>query len=102
MIDFRRLNTALPALAVLQALGLEEASRTPTEWRGKCPFHASECRRSRSLAVSLESGHWYCHNARCHATGDLIDLWSRYHSVTLHDAARRLASMFSTEQEEER
>lgn len=92
MLDFKRLNEDLPALAVLQALRLQAASYTCEEWRGRCPYHQSSSKRPRSLAVSLSLRKFVCH--RCGAHGDLIDLWSKVRGVPLWEAGVDLKREF--------
>lgn len=94
MIDFQRLNLALPTLDVLRALGLACKTRTTEHWRGQCPFHESTSGRSRSLEVSIPLRKWHCHSRACGQYGDLLDLWAGVRRVSLLTAARELAREF--------
>lgn len=92
MIAFQEINRLLPALDVLHVLCLEEYGHNSEQWRGRCPFHRSTSRRSRSFSVSLTLRKFFCH--KCKESGDLIDLWAELHQIDLHRAALDLANRF--------
>ena len=102
MIDFRTFNASLDTITVIRELRLETNSLGGGQWRGRCPFHHSENPRSRSLAISLPLRKFMCHNAKCGAHGDLIDLWAYVRQLSLQDAAVEIMNLFNLEQEEER
>jgi DNA primase len=92
MLSFRDLNSQLPALEVLRALGLECSVIHRPQWRGRCPFHDS--RTGRTLSVSLTERKWQCWSRECRQHGDLIDLWARVKGLSLVEAARQLKEEF--------
>jgi hypothetical protein len=92
MVDFRRLNESLDALAVVRALGIEIAWVFSAQIRCRCPFHQSKS--GRSMSVGRSARHWYCHSRECHQHGDLIDLWARLRGVSLPTAAREMKERF--------
>lgn len=91
-MNFKDLNLSLPTLDVLHDLGLEEYGHTAEEWRGRCPFHESSSRRSRSFAVSIHLRKWFCH--KCKDCGDLIDLYALLHQCSCITAANRLKERY--------
>lgn len=91
-MNLKDLNLRLPTLDVLHDLGLEEYSHTAEEWRGRCPFHESTSRRSRSFAVSIRLRKWFCHKCKDH--GDLIDLYAELHQCDCNAAAVRLRERY--------
>jgi DNA primase len=91
-MNWHLLNSRLPTLAVLRRLRLECRRIEGDSWRGRCPFHQSSGRASRSLAVSCSRRKFYCHNCKVH--GDLIDLWAHVRCITPAEAAVELEGEF--------
>ena len=92
LVNFAALNQSLDASAVLRALELHCVSIGVYQWRGRCPFHASQS--GKTLSVSLTRRKFLCHAARCGRHGDLIDLWAGVRGLTLRAAALELAERF--------
>lgn len=53
----------------------------------RCPFHDD-----RTPSMKLYEDHYHCFG--CGATGDVVDLVSRYFSIGPYEAAKKLASDF--------
>ncbi len=60
--------------------------QTGDRWMGVCPFHQET---KPSMSVQPERGYFYCFG--CHASGDVIDFYSRINGLEFMDAVRELA-----------
>ena len=83
-IDFNRLRAEITMEQVLHLLEFETASRTGSQWYGRCPLHESTP-RSRSFSVNVAIGRYNCH--RCHSKGNQLELWAAVTKLSLHQAA---------------
>ena len=84
-VDFNVLRTEITMEQVLHQLGFQPSARNGDQWHGPCPVHSSTSRSSRSFAVNLAAGRYYCH--QCHSHGNVVELWAAVHHVTIHQAA---------------
>ena len=94
-VDFNLLRDQIQMQDVLNRLGFRPSRSTGTQLRGPCPVHKSHSEHSRSFAVNLTQGRFYCH--RCHIHGNVIELWAAVHQQTLVQAAIDLCNSLGPE-----
>jgi len=87
-IDFRAVRYGVPIREALALLGWRPRVIIGPYWRGGCPVHRSTDRTSRCFSVQTVFGLWFCH--KCHAGGNVLDLYARVKALDLHAAAREL------------
>lgn len=63
-----------------------ELRRIGARWMAPCPFHQET---KPSFSVNEEQGFYYCFG--CHASGDLIDFYSKINGLEFRDAIEQLA-----------
>ena len=63
-------------------------------WR--CPILRGDG-RGRTFSVNLDANVFHCFAKECGAKGDVIDLWSALHHLTLREAAVDLVQTFQLE-----
>jgi DNA primase len=84
-IDFNVLRRDISMEQVLRLLQFEPVRRLGDQLRGPCPIHGASSHGSRSFAVHLSKGRYYCHT--CHSGGNQLELWAAAHRMRLYDAA---------------
>ena len=97
-IDFAHLKQQLPLARVLEHLGLSArlARGDGAQRRCACPIHRGDgC--GRTFSVNLDAHVFHCFAKECGAKGDVIDLWSALHHLTLREAAVDLVQTFQLE-----
>ena len=95
-IDFAAIRRQVTMEEILARLGhLDRLSGSGPQRRGPCPLHADEHSHSRSFSVNLEKNVCQCFHPPCSLQGNVLDLWARYHRLTLREAALNLARTFS-------
>lgn len=87
MFDFNKFDKAKLLSSALALTGYQWRTKTVDQARGPCPFHGSSP-RSRSLAINLRTGSWYCH--KCKRRGDALDWAIEKLQYTLFQAIRVL------------
>jgi transposase len=97
-IDFAHLKQQLPLARVLEHLGLSArlARGDGPQRRCACPIHRGDG-RGRTFSVNLDANVFHCFAKECGAKGDVIDLWSALHHLTLREAAVDLVQTFQLE-----
>jgi transposase len=97
-IDFAHLKRQLPLARVLEHLGLSTrlARGDGPQRRCACPIHRGDG-RGRTFSVNLDANVFHCFAKECGAKGDVIDLWSALHHLTLREAAVDLVQTFQLE-----
>jgi transposase len=97
-IDFAHLKQQLPLARVLEHLGLSArlARGDGAQRRCACPIHRGDG-RGRTFSVNLDANVFHCFAKECGAKGDVIDLWSALHHLTLREAAVDLVQTFQLE-----
>lgn len=97
-IDFAHLKQQLPLARVLEHLGLSArlARGNGPQRRCACPIHRGDG-RGRTFSVNLDANVFHCFDKSCGAKGDVIDLWSALHHLTLREAAVDLMQTFELE-----
>lgn len=83
-IDFDRLRAEITMEHVLDLLSFEPVGRSGPQWYGCCPLHEATPKRSRSFAVNVALGRYYCHH--CHSHGNPLELWTAATKLPLHQA----------------
>jgi len=83
-IDYQALRKRIEIRAVLDLIGFKPTSKSRQQWRGPCPLHGSQATWSRTLSVNIPRGLFRCF--KCHAGGNVLDLWSQYTGMGLYDA----------------
>lgn len=63
-----------------------ELRQVSGRWKGLCPFHQE---KTPSFSINEQDGFYYCFG--CHASGDLIDFYSRINGLEFRDAIVQLA-----------
>lgn len=97
MVDFAHLKRQLSLAAVLDHLGLLARLRgRGPQRRGACPLHRGDG-RGRTFSVNLEDNVFQCFAKECGHKGDVIDLWSALHGLSLREAALDLMRTFGLE-----
>ncbi len=84
-VDFEAVKQQVTILGALKLLGWSWSHIKGKQARGPCPVHGSGSTKSRSLAVDLERGSWYCHS--CKRGGSVIDLWAAVNGLPIYEAA---------------
>ncbi len=84
-VDFEAVKQQITIYGALKLLGWEWSHIKGHQARGPCPVHGSGSTKSRSLAVDLLHGSWYCHS--CKRGGSVIDLWAAVHGLPIYEAA---------------
>jgi transposase len=97
-VDFAHLKQQLPLARVLEHLGLSArlARGDGAQRRCACPIHRGDG-RGRTFSVNLDANVFHCFAKECGAKGDVIDLWSALHRLTLREAAVDLVQTFQLE-----
>jgi DNA primase len=85
LLDVPAIRQSYPVASVAVGAGVK-LRPVAGELAGCCPFHAD---RSPSFYVFGKGERWHCFG--CGATGDVIDLVRRLYSVSMREAAERLA-----------
>jgi len=97
VVDFGHLKRQLPLERVLDQLGLLGRLRgMGAQRRGACPLHRGDG-RGRTLSVNLATNVFHCFDKACGKKGDIIDLWSSLHGLSLREAALDLVRTFHLE-----
>lgn len=88
-LDLRRLREQIPPLEILHRWGWR-GHWTPSEfYRGPCPIHGSQSRRSRSLSVGAEMA--WCW--KCGWWGDAVELHAWHERMPVLVAAYDLCHL---------
>jgi hypothetical protein len=96
-VDFAHVKRQLPLARVLDQLGLTARLRgRGPQRRCACPLHRGD-QRGRTFSVNLDEHVFQCFEAKCGKKGDVIDLWSALHGLTLREAALDLVRTFGLE-----
>jgi transposase len=96
-LDFAHVRAQLPMARVLDHLGLTPRLKgSGPQRRCACPVHRGDG-RGRTFSVNLELSKYQCFDARCQSQGDVIDLWSALHRLSLREAALDLVRTFGLE-----
>ncbi|HTU19868.1 MAG TPA: transposase [Gemmataceae bacterium] len=96
-VDFAHVKRQLSLAQVLDQLGLLARLRgSGPQRRGPCPLHRGDG-RGRTFSVNLEADVFQCFDKGCGQKGDLIDLWSALHGLSLREAALDLVRTFGLE-----
>jgi transposase len=96
-LDFAHLKRQLPLERVLDQLGLLPRLRgSRAQRRGACPIHRGD-QRGRTFSVNLDTNVFQCFDQGCGKKGDVIDLWSSIHGMSLREAALDLVRTFDLE-----
>ena len=97
-IDFAHLKHQLPLARVFEHLGLSArlARGSGPQRRCACPIHRGDG-RGRTFSVNLDTNVFHCFDKACAAKGDVIDLWSALHHLSLREAAVDLVRTFHLE-----
>lgn len=85
-IDYAAVRRAIPLRRVLELLGYEAEKLQGDRLRGRCPLKPT-CSRD-SFRVDLRANLFHCFS--CRAGGNQLDLWSAFHDLELHPAAKQL------------
>lgn len=94
-VDYAFLREQIGIERVLRHLGHWEHLRgNGKEMRGSCPFHSEPCSDSRAFAVNPEKNVFHCFRGDCSQSGNVLDFWASYHTLSLHQAALHLAETF--------
>ena len=82
---------------MLDHLGLLARRRgTGAQRRCACPIHRGD-QRGRTFSVNLDTNVFQRFDKQCGMKGDVIDLWSSVHGMSLRDAALDLVRTFHLE-----
>lgn len=96
-VDFAHVKSQLSLTQVLDHLGLLTRLRgSGPQRRGACPLHRGDG-RGRTFSVDLDANVFQCFAKECGQKGDVIDLWSALHGVSLREAALDLVRTFGLE-----
>jgi hypothetical protein len=96
-LDFAHLKAQLPLPRVLDHLGLTPRLKgSGAQRRCACPIHRGDG-RGRTFSVNFDLNKYQCFDARCQSQGDVIDLWSALHKLSVRDAALDLVRTFDLE-----
>jgi transposase len=96
-LDFAHIKTQLPMSRLLDHLGLTPRLKgSAAQKRCACPIHRGDG-RGRTFSVNLELNKYQCFDATCQSQGDVIDLWSALHKLSVRDAALDLVRTFGLE-----
>jgi hypothetical protein len=97
LVDFAHVKSQLSLARVLDQLGLSARLRgRGPQRRGPCPLHRGDG-RGRTFSVNLEANVFQCFDKSCGRKGDVIDLWSALHGLSLREAALDLVRTFGLE-----
>jgi transposase len=98
-VDFAYIRSQISMQQLLTRLGLmSRMRRSPgsvDQFRGPCPVHGQDDRRSRSFSVNLGKNAFRCFYPGCAAQGNTLDLWAAIHQLPLRQAAIHLAGTFN-------
>jgi transposase len=96
-VDFAHIKAQLSLAQVLDQLGLSArlCGKGPQR-RGPCPLHRGDG-RGRTFSVNLEANVFQCFAKECGQKGDVIDLWSALHGLSLREAALELVRTFGVQ-----
>ena len=89
-VDFKEVKEKVSMEMVLARSGMSELKRSGENFRGKCPFHEGDGKRT--LSVSLEKNLWYCFS--CRAGGNVLDWVAKMDGSTIREAALKLQDLF--------
>jgi transposase len=93
-LDFAHLKSQLTMLQVLDHLGLSSRlCGSGPQRRCACPIHRGD-QRGRTFSVNVSANVFQCFAKECGRKGDVIDLWSALHGLSLREAALDLARTF--------
>jgi transposase len=96
-VDFAHVKSQLSLTQVLDHLGLLTRLRgSGPQRRGACPLHRGDG-RGRTFSVNLDANVFQCFVKECGQKGDVIDLWSVLHGLSLREAALDLVRTFGLE-----
>lgn len=85
-VDFEEVRRQVTVEKALALIGWQATWRKGVLARGWCPLHSAVPHPSRIFCITRDG--YYCH--RCHAHGDVIDLWSRLMGLPAPKAAEHL------------
>ncbi len=87
-VNFDLLREQISIVDVLRLLDLTACGQQGDQIRGPCPVHGSSSPQSRSFAVNVRLGRYYCH--RCRSGGNALELWAAVRGVSVYAAAIEL------------
>jgi len=90
-INLRAYRTPEMLRWTIWSFDLRSATGTTLTKRGPCPLCSPSSLTSRSLAVDIPKGVWYCHS--CRKSGDAITLYALLAKVSCWEAAVALSDL---------
>lgn len=81
-VDYAEIRRTVTIAECLQKLGWQATRRRGAQCRGACPVCATG---GHVFSVNLQTNRWFCH--RCHAGGNVLELWALVTHLSIYAAA---------------